>query len=75
MKFQNGPERCKSCGSSNQNNYIGEMSIRCPGFNNIDEPSVWVFPEVIICVDCGSAEFVVPQTELDKLPECESVAV
>jgi hypothetical protein len=41
--------------------------IRSPGLKNIDKPTVWVFPQLIVCLDCGTAEFVVPETELRLL--------
>jgi hypothetical protein len=37
------------------------MSIHFPGLQNIDKPVVWVFPEVLVCLDCGTAEFAVPE--------------
>ena len=32
-------------------------------------PTVWMFPEVVVCLDCGFAEFVVPKNELHALVE------
>jgi len=58
---------CKSCGSANQSKFIGEIGIHFPGFKNIDKPIVWVFPEIVICLDCGTAEFAVPEAELRLL--------
>jgi hypothetical protein len=43
------------------------MGIHFPGLKNIDKPVVWVFPELVVCLDCGTAEFVVPEDELAKL--------
>jgi hypothetical protein len=34
---------------------------------NINEPHVWVFPELVVCLNCGVAEFAVPETELRLL--------
>jgi len=34
---------------------------------NIGKPVVWVFPEVVVCLDCGTAEFAVPEPELRQL--------
>ncbi len=65
---------CKSCGSSNQKKFIGEMGIRSPGLKNIDKPTVWVFPQLIVCLDCGTAEFVVPETELRLLAKRDAAA-
>jgi len=58
---------CKSCGSVNQSKFIGEIGIHLPGPKNIDKPVLWVFPEVVVCLDCGAAEFAVPQAELRQL--------
>jgi hypothetical protein len=63
-----GKMACK-CGSLNQSKFIAEMGIRSPGLKNIDKPTVWVFPQLIVCLDCGRAEFVVPEAELSRLAE------
>jgi hypothetical protein len=47
--------------------FIGEMGIRSPGLKNIDKPSVWVFPELIVCFDCGRTDFLIPENELGEL--------
>lgn len=62
---------CTSCGSINQEKFIGEMGIRCPGLKHIDDPVAWVFPELIVCQDCGRAEFVVPEAELRQLTKAK----
>ena len=59
--------QCKSCGSANQHKFIGEMGIRSPGLKNIDKPTVCVFPQLIVCLNCGRAELVVPKNELGEL--------
>jgi hypothetical protein len=58
---------CKSCGSSNQKKVSGEIAIHFPGLKAIDKPVVWVFPELVVCLDCGNAEFAVPEAELRLL--------
>ena len=67
----NGPRRmgmhCNSCGSVNQRKFTGEIAIHFPGLEEIDEPFVWVFSELVVCADCGIAEFAVPQAELRSL--------
>ena len=45
---------CKSCGSVNQSKFTAEMAIHFPGLQNIDKPVVWVFPELVVCLDCGT---------------------
>ena len=66
--------QCKSCGSVNQNKFNGEMGIRASGLKNIDKPLVCVFPELIVCLDCGMAEFVIPEAELRLLAEGDAAA-
>jgi hypothetical protein len=58
---------CKSCSSVNQSRFRAEMGIHFPGLKNIDMPVVWVFAELIVCLDCGTAEFAVPEDELRQL--------
>jgi hypothetical protein len=45
------------------------MNIHFPGREGLDKPTVLVFPKVLICLDCGFAEFVVPKNELQALVE------
>jgi len=66
--------RCKSCGSVNQRKFTGEIAIHFPGLKRIDEPVVWVFPELVVCVDCGIAEFAVPEAELLRLAKSDDAA-
>jgi hypothetical protein len=58
---------CKSCGSVNQSKLTGEIGVRFPRLKNIDKPVVWVFPYLVGCLDCGTAEFDVPESELRQL--------
>ena len=55
---------CGSCGSAKLRTFTGEVSLHVPGFQNIDVPTVYVAPTVLVCADCGNAQFVVPETEL-----------
>lgn len=58
---------CQKCSSENQNTFNGEIAIHFPGLKGLDKPIVWVFPKVAVCLECGSAEFVVPERELRVL--------
>jgi hypothetical protein len=66
---------CAFCGSVNQRRFIGEIAIHFPGLKNIDKPIVWVFPQVVVCLDCGRAGFAVPETELSVLAKDDDAAV
>ena len=58
---------CKSCRSENLRKFTGEIAIHFRGLRNINKPHVWVFPELVVCLNCGFAEFAVPETELRLL--------
>jgi hypothetical protein len=65
---------CKSCGSVHQREFSAETSIHFPGLKNIDKPVVLVFPELVVCLDCGAAEFAVPEAELRLLAKGDADA-
>ena len=60
---------CKHCSSDHQSTFSTEMNIHLPGIEGLDKPTVWVFPKVVVCLDCSFAEFVVPKNELHALVE------
>jgi hypothetical protein len=55
---------CKSCLSEHQSNLNGEVAIHFPGLKGLEKPIVWVFPKLLVCLDCGVAEFSLPGREL-----------
>ena len=66
---------CKSCGSVNQKKLSAEMGFRFPGLKDIDKPVVWVFAgDAVVCLDCGTAEFAVPEEELCQLAKGDAAA-
>ena len=52
---------CSSCGSINQGKYLAEVGIHFPGLRNAGKGPVFVFPELLVCLDCGKTEFMVPR--------------
>ena len=58
---------CKSCGSENLHKLKGEIAVHFPGLKNLDKPPVHVRPEVVVCLTCATAQFVVPEAELHLL--------
>jgi hypothetical protein len=68
------PVPCKSCGSLNQSTFTGEVAIHFPGLKNIDKPIVWVFPKLVVCLDCGTTEFTAPNSELGQLAKGDAAA-
>jgi len=62
--------RCQSCASIRQMEFLGEICLHFPGgLNSLDKPLVWMFPKVVLCLDCGSAHFAVPETELKLIQQ------
>ena len=66
------PMSCKSCHSQNQRAYSAEVAIHFPGLKGLDKPTVFVFAKLLVCLDCGFAQFVIPETELRRLAEAEN---
>ena len=58
---------CLLCSSGNQREFTAEVNVHFTGLNNLDKPSVFVFPEVLVCLDCGFSHFATPKTELALL--------
>jgi hypothetical protein len=58
---------CLLCGSGIQAEFAAEMVIHFPGLKNVDQPHVWVFPKVLVCLDCGFSQFTVPESGLALL--------
>jgi hypothetical protein len=58
---------CKSCGSEKQRKFTAEIAIHFPGRKNLEMPPIWVFPDIIVCLGCGTSLFVIPEAELTKM--------
>jgi hypothetical protein len=65
---------CKSCGSDKQSNFPAEMCIHFPELKGLEKPLVWVFPELLLCLNCGMGVFEVPEAELRALAKDHAAA-
>jgi hypothetical protein len=54
-----------------QSKFTAEIGIHFPGLKNIDKPVVWIFPKLVVCLDCGTAEFAVAEAELRELAKID----
>jgi hypothetical protein len=52
---------CPSCQSHNQAEFTAEMIVHLPGPENLDQPGVWLFPKLSVCLNCGVSRFTIPQ--------------
>jgi len=48
------------------------MGIHVPGTKNVNQPIVWVFSEIMVCLDCGTAEFALSEAELRELAKSKA---
>jgi hypothetical protein len=67
MAAETHSSRCTSCQSENQKTFTSEIAIHFPGIAGLTKPIVWVFPTISVCLDCGIAQFIVPEKELEVL--------
>lgn len=74
LKWERLSMPCKSCGSVNQRKFGAEVGIHFLGLKNIDKPVVWAFPKLVVCLDCGAAEFVLLEAELRQLTKGDAAA-
>jgi len=57
--------RCESSPSGRQAEFLGEICLHFSGgLKSLDKPVVSVFPKVVVCLDCGLAQFAVPEAGL-----------
>jgi len=60
---------CPVCRSNRQGVFPAEANIHFPGREGLDKPTVWVFPQMSICLKCGFTQFVIRQAELRQLDD------
>jgi len=60
---------CLLCGSNTEAEFTAEMVVHFSfsGSKNLNKPGVWVFPKVLVCLDCGISQFTIPESELALL--------
>jgi len=59
------------CGHNRERHFPAEINIHFPGMGGLDKPSVWVFPRLKVCLDCGLTQFQMAETQLTQLTEGE----
>ncbi len=60
---------CESCHSENQSESNRDVAIHFAGLKGRDNPIVWGFPKLPVCLNGGFTEFVVPEVELRRRVE------
>jgi hypothetical protein len=60
---------CTRCLSLHETELNAEMNFHLRGLANVDDPGIFVFPKVLVCLDCGLSHFVVEERELAQIAE------
>jgi predicted nucleic-acid-binding Zn-ribbon protein len=60
---------CKKCASMAQQEFPGEMSVNFPGIQRSNVSPVYINPTILVCLDCGFTELVIPGPELAQLKD------
>ena len=58
---------CKSCSSDNSLRFSAEINVHFSGWEGLKRPGVFIFPKLLVCMDCGFTEFAIPERELAGL--------
>jgi len=64
---------CGVCGSTREQKFESEVTIHFPKLKDIDKQPMVLAPELLVCLDCGRAEFVVHGDKLARLGETNAV--
>jgi hypothetical protein len=58
---------CRSCGSKDHAEFGAEIGVHALGLKNVDKPPVFLFPRLVVCMNCGLTEFTIAENELRLL--------
>jgi hypothetical protein len=58
---------CTSCGAVSVEEFESEITVHSPRLKNIDKPPVLVFGKLLVCLNCGKAQFDLQQPQLKQL--------
>ena len=58
---------CKRCASGGLKVFGAELAIHFPGWQGLDKPHVLVFSDLMVCLKCGLAEFVLTGAQVEQL--------
>ena len=67
MAAETNSPRCTSCQSENQKTFSSEVAMHFPGLEGLNKPIVWMFPRISVCLDCGIAQFMVSERDLEVI--------
>jgi hypothetical protein len=57
---------CRSCASSDLEKFDAKLKLRLPQLNGRMSNSIAFAPELLVCLECGAAEFCLSAAELQR---------
>ena len=63
---------CKACKSENLQKFEGELTASLADPKGVRVPPVYVCQSVLVCLDCGFTELIVPASELHSLKRAKA---
>lgn len=60
---------CIYCNSANEREFPAEINIHFPGPEGMDKPTLWVFPRLRVCLDCGLTQFTMAKAQIQELSD------
>jgi hypothetical protein len=65
---------CKACNSQNSQRLDGELTASLPSLKGLKVPPIYVCQGVVVCLDCGFAELLIPTSELLPLKNAKAAS-
>ena len=65
---------CRKCRSDKVRQLRGELTASCSSLQALKTPPIYVCEDVIVCLDCGFAELVIPLVALQVLQKGDAAA-
>jgi hypothetical protein len=62
-----GEMACKACASERLQDFPGELTIAFPGVRRLNLSPAYICQKLLVCLDCGFTEIMIPATELEKV--------
>jgi hypothetical protein len=59
---------CKNCHWDSQSSFHSEIAVHFPGgLDALEKEQVLIFPQLLVCLNCGFTEFLFPEADLRRL--------
>jgi len=58
---------CQKCGSERQSKFGAEINVHFPRQEGQEAASILIFPELLVCLNCGFTELTLSKDELPRL--------